>query len=131
MRLDQEYGRSFWSTPTTPITPPYAAGYDAASPVVSGGRDHHGAAGDRVGNGLLDGVVAPLQHEADVDHIGAIVRRPRDPGRELATRRGSVRRDLDRQQLAAPADARPLPAVPRQRDLGDHRAVSDLVMDVV
>ena len=74
-----------------------------------------------------------LQYQADVDHVGAVVSRPRDPGRELVTRGRPVRRDLDGQQLAAPADACPLPVVvaTAECDLGDHRAVADLIVDVI
>ena len=82
---------------------------------------------------MLDRVVAPVQYQADVDHVGAVVRRPHDPGRELVTRRRPVRRNLDGQQLAAPANACPLPAIvaTAECDLGDHRAVADLIVDVI
>ena len=85
----------------------------------------------RVVDRVVEGDAAPRAAEGEVDHLRAVVGRPRDPVRDVEVAPGpGVIENLDRHDRRVPGDAGDADAVVRRRrcDAGDHCSVPLVVL---
>ena len=85
----------------------------------------------RIVDRVVEGDAAPRAAEGEVDHLRAVVGRPRDPVRHVEVAPGpGVIENLDRHDRRVPGDAGDADAVVRRRrcDAGDHCSVPLVVL---